>query len=261
MDPSRGALANASGELSEALRSLAEIASKPARNGSSPAPAPRPQHPGGGGRPTRAQESGHLCDSAPFPELVTVPVKALATHIRTIADPKLLLAAHAFELDTLARRYVFAAIEDRLRRLGSPLGGPAESPFAGYEALSPDEVVARVDANPEAAANVYAWEWYHARRKRVLKACERRCGAAGVELVILTTPNRSRQQLEPPFPGYDDLVASPDGRIERQAVLARQDARTLRVALAYEKATRRRKTFLRSIENALRRAEHAEQGT
>lgn len=207
------------------------------------------------GRPARAElASKELTDAAPFAELVTVAADKLGPHVRAITDPGLLRAAHIFELAHSRRKTVLAAIEEQLRQLGAPLGGPAE-PLAGYDSLSAERVIGALDQRAkdlEFAAQVFAYEHYHARRKRVLEAARRLAGKRGPALVAETSP-RPLPLASEPFAGYDQLPATPQARVAVRAALAAQPQEVLQSALEYEQQTRNRVIMLAAIRSALRR--------
>ena len=248
----RGGLATvvaASDELIEALDSLLAESPTPALPTTLAA-----RRRGKGGRPSRAQASGKLAAIAPFPELVTLPTTLLHRHIRAITDPQLLQRAHAFEGEHLRRRAAFAWLEDQLRFLGSPLGGPSE-PLPGYDETSVEELVAavRYRDSVEFAARVYAYEYYRRRRQPLLHAAERLCGERGRELVLRTAPRRGGSKLAEPLPGFAQLSTAPHARVELRNALAACSRSILERTLSYEQETRRRKTMLEAIEVALRR--------
>jgi hypothetical protein len=246
------ALASASAELAEALNSLlCDI--EPVRR---EAPLFRPPAPNrGGGRPSRAEASGALAEIAPFPELVTLPTNLLHPFIRKLADVGLLRRAHTFEREHLRRKAVFVWLEDQLRYLDAPLGGPAE-PISGYRELSSEEIVAamRYRDSEELAARVYCWEHFHGRVRLVMRAAEKICGGRGAELVLRMMPDRGECALPEPFSGFDGLSTAPHARIKLRSALCGCERDTLERALSYEQGTRRRKTMLEAIEVALRRA-------
>ena len=245
-------IADGSRELAEALGSLlVDIASPEIPTGLGAAGRPGR----GGGRPSRSAASGQLAAIAPFPELVTLPTTQLHSKLRAISDPTLLRRAHAFEGEQLRRKNVFVWIEDQLRFLGDPLGGP-ETPIPDFEALSEQEVIAalRYRDSVSFAARVYAWEHYHRRRQALLRAAERICGERGRDLVLRTAPARGGCDLKEPFNGYAGLSTAPHARVELRSRLASCSRALLEQALSYEQGTRRRTTMLEAIEVALRRA-------
>lgn len=205
------------------------------------------------GRPSREQTGQADVARAPFPELATAPAAKLYGIIRKIDDVGLLKQAHRFEVAHLRRQTVLLWVEDRLRQLGAPLGGPRAQPVRGYNRLSVPELLDLVEQeSPEFAATVYAWEHYHQRRPHVMRVAAERCGAAGDQLVEATAPFRGHQDLPEPFAGFRALSTSPSGRSRLRAALRSQPAAALERAKEYEAATLNRVTMLNAIELALR---------
>lgn len=206
-----------------------------------------------GGRPTRAKTSGDLAKEAPFVALMTEPAPELYKKIKLIDSAEMLREGHRFEARHLRRKTVFGWLEERLRQLGEPLGGPAKPPIANFDSLEQGQAILRIrQLAPEQAAIALAWEHYHQRRRRVIDAAESVCGAAGYELVEQTAPDRGEVAgLSEPFRGFDQLSTSPHARLELRRALSSQSETTLEQALVYEQAKKRRKTMLEAIEAAL----------
>jgi hypothetical protein len=225
-------------ELASGLRSLAE------RIGRSRAR----------GRPARRlRVEPEVVAQAPLPELATVPAgPALHRILRRQRDPELLRRCHAFELRHDRRSSVLEWIERQLRELGSPLGGPQEEPCPGYRLLDEIDVLCLLDgAERELAARIYAWEWYHGRRRRILRLADERCGGRGRELALATAP-RAPAPSEP-FPGYGALRTTPAFRLQLRRALGERSLEELAAAVAYEQATRRRVSMLDALGAELRR--------
>jgi hypothetical protein len=233
------ALAERSRQMAAALRSMAaELAGGEAKRKAR-------------GRPSRAARSVPAGAEAPLPELVTKTSKQLLPQLQRIDDPELLRRCYRYEARHDRRSGVLQAIERILRRLGSPIGGPSEPPIANYDELDPLEIVGRLLRQPELAAEVYAYEWYHRRRAEILEPAEETGGDAAARRVAETDP--ARREIPPePFPGFGELSTSPATRKRMRAVLRDCDRSALERALAYERATRRRAVILKAIHSALR---------
>jgi hypothetical protein len=233
MDVSR-----ASTELAEGLRLLAA----PLAEGSAARDTPK----------RRRGERDSIAAEAPLPRLVLLSGQELYTFIRRQRDPKLLRDAHRFECETLRRSSVAGWIEAQLRELGSPLGGPKRPPLARYETSDEQELVDTVQAlTPGKAAEIYAWEHYHGRRRRVLAAAKLRCGHAGEDLVTRTAPTRW-QQVSEPFPGFAALRTQPSARPALRAALGARSRAELEAAVEAEQQGRRRGEMLEAIYSELR---------
>lgn len=240
-------LAGQSHELSEALTLLARASSGSLEGRLPNALAGNRVR----GRKSRAEQGAALAANAPFPELVTYPARRLTCLLRTIEDCDLLRHAHAFEVEHLRRQTVLEALEERLRLLGQPLGGPKEVPVLGYELLDEDQVLELLGCgSAELAVKVYAWEFYHRRRQRVLFLAKGLGGEECSRLVEATRPPRG-PELREPFPGFSRLSTAPSARFEVRKRLSELNRETLAGALAYERQTRRRTTMIAALEKAL----------
>lgn len=205
------------------------------------------------GRPRRAdQVPAELIEEAPFPALVIEPADRLVTTIRQISDTEQLRQAHAFELSHDRRKSILFRIEERLRILEEPLGGPP-MPLDDYAELTDKELLLRLEqVDAETAAQIYAYEHYHRRRKDIIEAAGKRAGERGEQIIAETSPRGKIALLKEPFPGYDELSASSEARPEvRKALNARSNAE-LEAALDYERQTKQRVSFINAIEVVLR---------
>jgi hypothetical protein len=236
-------------QSAEAFRTLSDQLAAKAEQ-----PASDDAEPARQGRPSRAaRASEEMLAAAPFPELVTSPADKLGTVIRRRSDISELRRAYEFETAHDRRVSVLKAIEERLRRLGHPLGGP-EEPFPDYQEQMVGEILRRLRAHGRTyAAHVYAWEWYHSRRAVVLNAAKEIADDLGERLVRETSP-RQQQKLTEPFDGFDRLSTSPAKREETRQALRAQPAAVLTQALEYERATKNRVIMLSALETARRAA-------
>jgi hypothetical protein len=205
------------------------------------------------GRPRREQSvPEELVTAAPFEQLATLPAHELRGFVRRIDDVGLLVRAHEFESRHDRRASVLTALEDRLRRLGRPLGGPSEPPWEDYARASPQELTRRLGrASAARAVHAYAWEFYHARRPSLLRAAEQVGGPERCRELVRRTSPRPAEPPEP-FPGYLQLTADSSMRAVVRETLAAQDTGALTRAREFELATRARRGFLRAIDRALR---------
>jgi hypothetical protein len=173
--------------------------------------------------------------------------------VRHSQDTSLLALAHAFELDHERRDTILTEIEERLRRLGTTLGGPPP-PYHGYDLLSANDVIADLSANDVTshAANVFAYEYYHRRRLPIMRAAEAICGDEGGNLVIETSPRGLAAQISEPFPGYNQLSTSPSAREETRQTLRSRTIEELQAAISYEEHTKRRVIMVQHLRTAER---------
>jgi hypothetical protein len=199
-----------------------------------------------GGTSRRRQRQ--LADGAPIAGIYLLCGNELRRFIASILDPKLLEAAHRYECRTARRCSVLTWIEERLRILGHPIGGPAP-PLRGYERLSEDEILARIAVSPEEVLpEIYAFEWYHRRRQPILAACERTDPAACRRRVRETSP-RPWERLPEPFEGYDDLrLSNAEARRQARERLLSCSREEIEAAMAYELHGRRREGMLSLLE-------------
>lgn len=207
-------------------------------------------------RPRAADSPGGTADQAPFAELVSAPAARLIPMIRELDDLDLLRRAHEFELSGRARDGVLSELEQQCKRLGSPLGGPPE-PLEHYEELELHDIVSQLISrreDPEFAARVFAYESYRLSRPTIIERAGEIAGQRGPELVKESSPRAARRQLAPPFPGYDELNATPQHRQVVRETLQSKSPRVLRRALYYEAHTRNRKVMIAAIERALKDA-------
>jgi hypothetical protein len=204
------------------------------------------------GRPRRSQIAAHLAACAPFPELALTTADKLGPVIRRIDDAALLRASYRFEWEHFKRRSVLREIAARLRRLGEPLAGPISEPIPSYASKPASELVILLrSASADLAADVYAYEHYRQARPEVLDAAQAVAGALALKRVEETREPR-QPQLPEPFPGYDNLVASPQGRQEVRDALSRLTLKELAAVEEYERQTRNRKIMLKAIRAAAR---------
>lgn len=245
-------LATSSSEFSAGMR---EISRNLDRSGGELRLSPQAGRPGKG-RPSRAEKADpQLVAEAPFPELVTEPAHRLGSVISGISDAEVLARAHEFELRQGRRKSVLDRLEQRLGAIGHPLGGP-EAPFENYGSLDPQEVIGRLQvAGPETAAVVYAYEHYHGRRRPIMTAAEELCGTEMARRAVAeTSPRALIGNISEPFPGYDDLNASTEGRAAVREALSGLSVPELEKVRDYEQSTRRRSSMLGAIDVALNRA-------
>lgn len=250
-------IAEGHGEIDEAMLQLERRI--PGKRSRPPQGRPLKEQsaPRGGGRPSRAVASASLATEAPFPELFSLPARQLYGHIRTLQDIPLLEAAHQAEVKHLRRQTVLGWIEDRLRALGAPLGGPAIEPWEGYELEEdPRRLASRIEQlSPSQAAEVAAWEHYRHRRRIIMRACERVAGSLVAKRISETAPQRGIEDLQEPFPGYAALSTSPHARAAARATLTAQSLAVLQDAVRYEEQTKRRTTMLRELRSLIRAKE------
>ena len=202
------------------------------------------------GRPPRSRSADG--GGAPLAELITMPADRLIGVIRAREGIEQLRHCHTYELSHDRRRSVLDAIEGRLRALGSPLGGPP-APFSNYETLEEVEILGRMRSGGAVlAAEIFAYEHYHRRRRAIMREAERRGGAAAQDLVRETSPRGA--PVPAPFPEFLLLTASPRARALVRETLAGRPTAELEAALAYELATRKRKVILSAIRTQIKRS-------
>lgn len=205
------------------------------------------------GRPSRQSRAraGQL-SGAPAPELLILPADQLNSKLATLEDPDLLLEIFAWERSHERRRSVLRTIQRRLRRrFGVYVGGPDSPPWPDFEELAVDELRLRLrEIEPARAARAYAYEWYRNRRRPVLRLLEARAGSEACERAIEETLAGDPEEL--PFPGYDTLQASPQGRAHVREMLSRATREQLVAALEFERRTKRRKVIERALRSAIR---------
>jgi len=198
------------------------------------------------GRPSRESRArnGQLA-GAPAPELLILPADRLVAEIYRCRDAELLRRVFDWERKHERRRSVLRACQRHLRTLGVHVGGPEREPFPGYDRLGEGALEAKArQLEPRAAARAYAYEWYRRRRQAVLSALRRR---AGVEACRRAVEETLGGEPKLPFPGFEKLRASPEGRREVRHLLSQASVGQLRAALEFERRTKQRKVIERAL--------------
>lgn len=206
------------------------------------------------GRPSRLSRAraGQL-SGAPAPELLILPADQLNSRLATIEDAELLRRLFAWERSHERRRSVLRTLQRRLRKLGVQVGGPDSEPWPGYDELDTQEICSHLrggELDPKICARAYAYEWYRHRRRPILRLIEERIGAQACARAVEETLAGESGDL--PFPGYDTLQASPQGRAHVRHVLAQASREQLLAALEFERRTKRRKVIERALLREIR---------
>ena len=249
-------LAEQSDEYAQALRLVVADLDRGVPYETAIARIPASRRPSRPGRPTRVEAHAHLAEQAPIPELVTIPADKAGRWMREhVSDPELLRAQHRFEVEHGRRRSVLRELATRLRALGEPLGGPDPAPWDGYDASEPALIVRelRRRRSKSLAARVYAWEHYRRARPEILEAAQALAGADAARALVEQTAPAALVELPEPWPGYDLLTASPQGRAAVADAFDRVSADELREAREYERQVKNRKIMLAAIDAEIAR--------